>query len=221
MVKAAGGPYSFVNTPESVEVCVEAADRYTFEITDDANDGLCCDYGLGSVTVTYDGDIEVSSGAFGSGLTDSFGSAACPSCLDQPGKAIVQVDITTDNYPGETTWSVTNCNGVVQFEGGPYSSTNLYSREECVDASDGYTFQIADSYGDGICCGNGEGSVTVTYDGAAEVFDGAFGSGLTKSFGDSCLTTTSTTTTQPPPTTTTTTSTTTTTTSSPTKVSSA
>ena len=140
----------------------------------------------------------------------------------QPGTKALKVDITTDTYPSETTWSVTNCNGVVQFEGGPYPSTNnLYSREECVDASDGYTFQIADSYGDGICCGNGEGSVTVTYDGAAEVFDGAFGSGLTKSIGDSCLTTTSTTTTQPPPTTTTTTSTTTTTTSSPTKVSSA
>lgn len=185
MVKAAGGPYSFVNTPESVEVCVEAADRYTFEITDDANDGLCCDYGLGSVTVTYDGDIEVSSGAFGSGLTDSFGSAACPSCLDQPGKAIVQVDITTDNYPGETSWTLTNeCAGQVQAEGGQYSANNnLYSVEVCVDQAARYTFEITDSGSDGLCCGYGLGAYSVTFDGASVASGDDFGQSETESFG--------------------------------------
>jgi hypothetical protein len=70
------------------------------------------------------------------------------------------LNITTDNYPGETTWTVTSGSTTVA-SGGPYSTANTsYSEDICLP--DGcYTFTINDSYGDGICCSYGSGSYTL------------------------------------------------------------
>ena len=84
------------------------------------------------------------------------------------------VSILTDNYPGETTWALTDLDGAVVVSGGPYSDANtLYEESICV--GDGcYTFTINDSFGDGICCAFGEGSYTVSSDGVVLASGGEF-----------------------------------------------
>jgi len=88
------------------------------------------------------------------------------------------VEVLTDNYPGETSWEVV-MDGEVVLSGGPYSDggtlhadTLCFATEEepCIQ------FEIFDSYGDGICCGYGEGVYNVSLDGQIVASGGDFGS---------------------------------------------
>jgi len=76
------------------------------------------------------------------------------------------LSITFDNYPEETSWDIKDSNGTVVFFGGTYGSQadgSTLNIPLCVD--DGcYTFTIYDTYGDGICCGYGNGSYAYTND---------------------------------------------------------
>ena len=46
------------------------------------------------------------------------------------------------------------------------SANSNYSWNVCIDLNDCYTFWIEDTYGDGICCQHGNGSFSVSYNGA-------------------------------------------------------
>jgi hypothetical protein len=120
--------------------------------------------------------------------------AACnydPSALVDDGSCVLNgVNITmallTDNYPGETTWNVTDDGGNIVMEGGPYagSQTN-YSATACVGTGC-YTLTVNDSYGDGLQYGGVVGNYTLT-DGdgnvlASMVAGGNFGSQATHNF---------------------------------------
>ncbi len=90
--------------------------------------------------------------------------------------------ILTDNYPGETTWTVTSGGNTVA-SGGPYGSSNTtYTESICLP--DGcYDFTINDSYGDGICCSYGNGSYTLVGSAGNTIkTGGAFTSSETTSF---------------------------------------
>jgi len=90
--------------------------------------------------------------------------------------------ILTDNYPGETTWSVTDESGATIMSGGPYASTGTtYTSSACV-ATGCYDVTIDDSYGDGICCAYGEGIYSITSDGNTLVTGGEFDSTETTNF---------------------------------------
>ena len=113
------------------------------------------------------------------GCTDP---AACnydPAAVIDDGSCIVggedlTVTILTDNYPGETTWTVTDAEGIVVASGGPYASAATeYVQQVCVDAGC-YTFTINDSFGDGICCAYGTGAYTLTSNGAVLASGGEF-----------------------------------------------
>merc|ERR1719221_2379755 len=97
----------------------------------------------------------------------------------------LQVNLKTDNYPAETTWSLTRtCSGSESIaSGSEYSSANTdFSTSYCVQ--DGkFQFTINDSYGDGICCSYGEGSYSVLRQGTVEISGGQFDSTETTSFG--------------------------------------
>ena len=71
--------------------------------------------------------------------------------------------ITLDNYPEETSWTVTNSSGNTVASGGTYGSQPDGSTvTENFSLSDGdFTFTINDSYGDGICCSYGSGSYSL------------------------------------------------------------
>jgi len=96
----------------------------------------------------------------------------------------MQVDITTDYYPSDTSWTLTNtCPGGEQVaEGSGYTASQLYSTSYCV--SDGrFEFKINDEWGDGICCSAGQGGYVVKKDGIPQVSGDEFGSSETKEFG--------------------------------------
>lgn len=60
------------------------------------------------------------------------------------------LELLTDNYPGETTWTVSNASGAVIVSGGPYAQAQTaYTENFCLEAGC-YTFEIFDSYGDGM-----------------------------------------------------------------------
>lgn len=66
--------------------------------------------------------------------------------------------LTTDTYPEEISWTVTDSEGSVIFEGGNYGSNlTLFTEYFCLDEGQCYTFRLFDSGGDGICCGFGAG----------------------------------------------------------------
>ena len=94
----------------------------------------------------------------------------------------VVVTILTDNYPAETTWAVTDDGGATVMSGGPYSSTGTTYTESACLGEGCYTLTVNDSFGDGICCGYGIGSYTVSVDGADVVTGGEFSSTVSEAF---------------------------------------
>lgn len=92
----------------------------------------------------------------------------------------VFVEIRVDEYPEETTWTITDANDNVLFSGGPYADVEDNStviEEICLDPEGCYTFNIFDSFGDGICCDYGNGNYQLTdAEGHILIFgDGMFG----------------------------------------------
>jgi len=174
--------YKAKHTSYSNDYCVTDA-AYEFTITDVWGDGICCGEGSGSYSVQYDGAAVASGGEFASSESTPFGSCV-GTCS---GGKIVRVDISTDHYYGETSWTLTNtCTDEVIVEVGRQAlyraADTFYSNEYCV-ADAAYQFTIADSWGDGICCGQGSGSYSVQYDGAVVASGGEFTSSESKTFG--------------------------------------
>ena len=136
----------------------------------------------GSVSFTvYDCDNEVlgctdpTAQNFNPAATLDNGTCTYP-CSD------VTVTILTDNYPGETTWTVTNGSGTTVMSGGPYSTTGTtFNETACLEVGC-YTLNVFDSYGDGICCAFGNGSYTVNVDGVDILTGGEFGTSITENF---------------------------------------
>jgi len=98
---------------------------------------------------------------------------------------MLRVDLQTDNYPAETSWSLSRtCSGseTIATGSGYQSANTLASTSYCVH--DGiFEFTIDDSYSDGICCGYGQGNYSVQRQGTLEISGGEFGNTETKSFG--------------------------------------
>jgi len=98
------------------------------------------------------------------------------------------VEVTTDNYPQETGWSIVdkaNPNESVMSKnvGGYTNPGTTYTDTGCISSAE-YEFTITDEYGDGICCTYGSGSYKVIYNGAVVAEGGQFGESETKEFGE-------------------------------------
>ena len=79
-------------------------------------------------------------------------------CATFSAQYVVEFNLVTDDYPQETSWEITDANGDPVIEGDNYSTSGEQDLES-VDLPEGeYTFTIYDEYGDGICCGFGDGS---------------------------------------------------------------
>ena len=69
-----------------------------------------------------------------------------------PNGTYVDILIVPDQYPEETSWAVLKDNGDTLVSGGPYTNIIDYSPQNtqiCIPNGD-YTFEIYDSYGDGM-----------------------------------------------------------------------
>ena len=85
---------------------------------------------------------------------------------------LINIDITTDGYGSETTWDIKAEDGTVVASGGPYGSNTTYNEIASVGATQCFTFSLYDSYGDGMCCTNGVGSVLVQDGSGHIIFEG-------------------------------------------------
>jgi len=87
------------------------------------------------------------------------------------------IEILTDGYPGETSWDLTHVDGdsVVAsiFTGELLDIETLYTWDLNIP-SGAHVFTIYDSYGDGICCGYGEGYYRLLLNGAEIASGGEF-----------------------------------------------
>jgi len=82
-----------------------------------------------------------------------------------PGFSNVRLDLTTDDFNKETTtFLVDSSSGDTLATGGPYLEATTRTVEEwCIPDGICAIFTINDSFGDGICCGNGQGSYVIYF----------------------------------------------------------
>ncbi|MCH2023826.1 MAG: PKD domain-containing protein [Saprospiraceae bacterium] len=91
---------------------------------------------------------------------------------------IVNLTINLDNYAYETSWDLRDVQGFVIASGSGYTTNQngtTITSSLCLP-TDCYTFNIYDSYGDGICCLYGQGHYSLTdVNGNVLASGGAFG----------------------------------------------
>lgn len=76
----------------------------------------------------------------------------------------VTLSLTTDNYGSETSWTLKDAAGNTLHSGSNLSNNATYNETFCLEEGN-YSFTIADSYGDGICCSFGNGSYSLSSEG--------------------------------------------------------
>jgi hypothetical protein len=100
----------------------------------------------------------------------------------------ITIKISTDQYGSETTWNLKNSSGTIVAQGGPYTDAGagVYPQPDVnvTLAYDCFTFEILDSYGDGMCCAYGNGGYQILANNVLipGMSGGAFGAGETKKF---------------------------------------
>ncbi|MBQ4818444.1 T9SS type A sorting domain-containing protein [Aquimarina sp. MMG016] len=87
------------------------------------------------------------------------------------------LSITFDNYPQETSWTLEDAGGAtVASESYSTANPDGSTVTETISglSSGNYTFTMSDSFGDGICCGFGNGSYTLSSSAGTIVSGGEF-----------------------------------------------
>jgi len=100
------------------------------------------------------------------------------------------VNFTPDNYGNETYWEIVDNDTNVSYymvNWGTYPNfiDTTYVHEFCIPQDACVSFNIRDSYGDGICCDNGEGQYQIIFDGNVIATGADFANSETISF--NCL----------------------------------
>ena len=178
-------------TTQVEEVCDLSDGDYSFTIFDDYEDGICCSWGVGSYTLSTKSGLRIASGGeFGASDKTSFsmpfaGYSAgtkptpvptTPAPTKQPTPApatpapvqqtctTIEISVSLDDYPQDTSWNVTDSIGGVVAKSPAYDASMAGSTQVesvCLLAGT-YSFDIYDDYEDGICCSWGQGSYTLT-----------------------------------------------------------
>ncbi len=102
-----------------------------------------------------------------------------------PDDHFITLDLTTDEYPEETSWTIFYQDSDIPLESGSYSQQfTEVSTRICVDPDSCFRFEIVDAFGDGICCEYGEGSFEISNNEGNVVVsnDGDYGTGATIEF---------------------------------------
>ncbi len=138
--------YHNYSDPQQVNQWQELAHNYTASSNKTINVGLRFydEAGFDGSEVVYIDNFQP---------TETSTQPPVESCSDHE----VLLTLTTDNYGSETSWELKNSQAQVLFSGQGYESSTSVEKTMCL-ADGNYQFTIQDSYGDGICCGNGSGS---------------------------------------------------------------
>ncbi|WP_353780180.1 hypothetical protein [Winogradskyella sp. 3972H.M.0a.05] len=190
-----------VTVPIRVTSVSSAARTFNVSVDEEASSGTSADYSVGTASIpadSYEGSLEVTFGNFEN--LEDFVTNVLVLRLDIPeGTAVIGFETTTinyvkefvcpdlvlniifDTYPQETSWEITNSGGSVVASGDMYAGETTLTEDLCLP--DGcYTFTIFDSFGDGICCGYGDGSYEITLDGNVLISGGTFGADESQNF---------------------------------------
>jgi hypothetical protein len=94
--------------------------------------------------------------------------------------------ITTDGWGSEVTWDVRDYTGALVANGGPYGNNSTYTETISLPTESCYTFNMYDSYGDGLL----SGGVSLVDDQGTVIWqsNGDYGSGASKTFGFQVIT---------------------------------
>jgi len=116
-------------------------------------------------------------------LSPTVSMAPTPNCeCDQT----LELSLLTDKYPGETTWTLKaakvnpGCEDHGPWKGGPYQEQYKKYEEKITAKICGgqtYNWEIKDSYGDGICCLDGNGLYVLKLNGGVIHSGGEYGAG--------------------------------------------
>jgi hypothetical protein len=97
----------------------------------------------------------------------------------------VTLFLLTDNFPGETSYNLMDSDGNILFEGDDFNGQQtLFEISWCLDDEQCYTFNIFDSYGDGITFGGVTGDYQIVSEGnsLASLMEPNFGTQETNTF---------------------------------------
>ena len=92
--------------------------------------------------------------------------------------AQLTIEIMQDKYGNHTTWEFLASDNTVLASGGPYkylpnANTELHTSNVTVEGGDCYKFVIYDSYGNGICCEDGDGYYRIIDEFGRVIVDGS------------------------------------------------
>lgn len=170
------------------EYCLNP-DCYTFSLFDTGKDGICCSNGQGAYSVKVDGTTIGDAVSFEASVSHSFGT--CPSAESTedatPDCVEIAAIVRTDRYPAENSIKLVDGNGFTIWSETFDEEETLYDdMTACLDPAECYTFTVEDSYGDGICCGHGNGYVMLTFGGETIISrdEAEFGSSYSVSIGN-------------------------------------
>lgn len=110
-------------------------------------------------------DITVAAASDVNSANDSYSQAV--TVADEISTSVVTVEVTTDRYGSETTWTLEDGSGTILASGGPYSdaaSNGAYPQTSAtvsLAANDCFVLTVNDSYGDGMDSGYGNGFIRV------------------------------------------------------------
>lgn len=136
--------------------------------------GETVNYTLPYITLPAGEHVFVVASSSPNGLVDDIpenDAWSTPIIVNNPAE-VVMLQLVTDDFGSDITWQLTTEQGTLIHEGGPYADVDGGQLiEEAFCLSNGcYTFTINDFFGDGICCGNGEGSYTLnSTDGSVQI----------------------------------------------------
>nr|MBM3931681.1 hypothetical protein [Sphingomonadales bacterium] len=111
-------------------------------------------------------------GLFGLHGVQTVAAQACPTGTSQ-----LIVVIRTDNYPRESSYRLQNQSGAVLAfrDTGYFTQSATYYRDTlCIPNTSCLTFTMMDSYGDGLCCGHGNGLFQLWWNGNLLASGGQF-----------------------------------------------
>lgn len=139
------------------------AGEFTFTLEDLEANGLCCGDGMGSYSITVNGEEAYSGGQFhlstGPLKFAIDDNGAVTPTVTNPISAVngafeIEVIIQHDEFPHETAWELVDQQGQIVSSQNYYDVVQegqLVHKTFTVQAGD-FTFRIDDSYQDGLCC---------------------------------------------------------------------
>ena len=146
-IVASGGPYAN-GLPDIVEPVCLPEGCYDFTIFDSYGDGLFDGVKTGTYEIIdeYGNSLVTGAGNFGSSEVTNF-------CVQGPSCASTDLDIQFDGFPGQTSWDITDANGVVVSSSGSYGTMGgnaSITENNCLP--DGcYTLNFYDALNNGMC----------------------------------------------------------------------